>query len=49
MSEEGSRVHSHGVAKCLWYNDKRLWSVVEAIYQVLNLWIHMRFFYSSNR
>ena len=27
VSEEGSYIHSHGVAKCiLWYNDKRLWT-----------------------
>ena len=27
MPEEGSYVvYSRGVAKCIWYNDKRLWS-----------------------
>ena len=26
MPEEGSYVHSRGIAKCIWYNDKKLWS-----------------------
>ena len=26
MPEEESYVHSRGVAKLIWYNDKRLWS-----------------------
>ena len=26
MPEEGSYIHSRGVAKCMWYSGKRLWS-----------------------
>ena len=41
MPEEGSYVHSRGVAKCIWYNDKRLWSGGYNIISgsKLNLWI----------
>ena len=50
MSEEGPCVHSHEVAKCIWYNDKRLWiGGYKLSGRKLNLWIHMGFFYSSNR
>ena len=45
MPEEGSYVHSRGVAKCIWYNDKKLWSGGYNISgSKLNLWI-----YSINR
>ena len=42
MPEERSCVlHSRGVAKCIWYNDKKLWS---GGYNIsgsnLNLWIN---------
>ena len=41
MPEEGSYVHSRGVAKCIWYNDKRLWSGGYNISgSKLNLWIN---------
>ena len=56
MPEEGSCVHSHGVAKCnIWYNDKRLikWSGGYNLSgSKLNLCIkthtYMGFFYSSS-
>ena len=49
MPEEGSCVHSRGVAKCIWYNDKRLWSGGYNLSgSKLNLWIntHVFLFYS---
>ena len=50
MSEEWSCVHSHGVAKCIGYKDKRLWSGGYNLSgSKLNLWVRMGFFYSSNR
>ena len=40
MPEEGSYVHSREVAKCIWYNDKKLWSGGYNISDSkLNLWI----------
>ena len=40
MPEEGSYVHSRGVAKCVWYNDKKLWSGgYNILGSKLNLWI----------
>ena len=40
-AEEGSYVRSRGVAKCTWYNDKRLWSSGYNISgSELNLWIN---------
>ena len=40
MPEEGSCVHSRGVAKCIWYHDKRLWSGGYNLSgSKLNLWI----------
>ena len=41
MPEEGSYVQSRGVAKCIWYNDKMLWSGGHNISgSKLNLWIN---------
>ena len=37
----GSYVHSRGAAKCIWYNDKKLWSGGYNISgSKLNLWIN---------
>ena len=52
MPEEVSYVHSRGVAKCIWYKDKRLCS--GGGYNLSgskpNLWINTReVFHSSNR
>ena len=53
MPEEGSYVHSRGVAKCTRYSDKRLWRAgVDTIYQVINATcgsIHMGVLHSSKR
>ena len=36
ISEEESCVHSHGVVKCIWYNDRRFCRLVDTIiYQVV--------------
>ena len=41
MPEEGSYVHSRGVAECIWYTDKKLWSGGYNISgSKLNLWIN---------
>ena len=42
MPEEGSYVHnSRGVANCIWYDDKKLWSGGYNISgSKLNLWIN---------
>ena len=40
MQEEGSCVHSHGVAECIWQNNQRLWSGGYNLSgSKLNLWI----------
>ena len=52
MPEEGSYVHSRGVAKCIHGTTITGFGVVDTIYQVVNSTygsIHMGFFYSINK